>query len=198
MNNFLSSWAFLLAISALFDSSSCYNFRRKLYLSHFESHHNVSRSSYMADSTLDSNMVVAFTALLCALISIVGLIAMARCAILHCGQRMEPRGPDVSENQNASTGMAVMAVKALPTIICSKRSQLIGTDCPICLVEFKDGDKLRLLPKCSHCFHVRCIGIWLFSHSSCPSCRNSLLDYVSDKNSTAVFLYTDSQHVQNG
>ncbi|XP_025631253.1 E3 ubiquitin-protein ligase ATL31-like [Arachis hypogaea] len=32
-----------------------------------------------------------------------------------------------------------------------------GSQCAVCLSEFKDMDKLRLLPKCSHVFHPECI-----------------------------------------
>ncbi|KAK4765382.1 hypothetical protein SAY86_026472 [Trapa natans] len=46
-----------------------------------------------------------------------------------------------------------------------------GTECPVCLNEFRDEDTLRLLPKCSHAFHVPCIDTWLQSHKNCPLCR---------------------------
>lgn len=46
-----------------------------------------------------------------------------------------------------------------------------STDCSVCLGEFRDGESLRLLPKCSHAFHLPCIDTWLKSHSSCPLCR---------------------------
>lgn len=49
-------------------------------------------------------------------------------------------------------------------------------DCAVCLCEFEAEDKLRLLPKCSHAFHVECIDTWLLSHSTCPLCRFSLLN----------------------
>ncbi|XP_058113906.1 RING-H2 finger protein ATL13-like [Magnolia sinica] len=52
-------------------------------------------------------------------------------------------------------------------------------DCAICLCEFKADDKLRLLPKCSHAFHLVCIDTWLLSHSTCPLCRVSLLPEFS-------------------
>ncbi|CAI0394113.1 unnamed protein product [Linum tenue] len=48
-------------------------------------------------------------------------------------------------------------------------------DCAVCLCEFAGDDKLRLLPKCSHAFHMECIDTWLLSHSTCPLCRSSLL-----------------------
>ncbi|XP_030535677.1 RING-H2 finger protein ATL13 isoform X2 [Rhodamnia argentea] len=44
----------------------------------------------------------------------------------------------------------------------------------VCLCEFGPEDKLRLLPKCSHAFHMECIDTWLLSHSTCPLCRDSL------------------------
>ncbi|PWA59965.1 zinc finger, RING/FYVE/PHD-type [Artemisia annua] len=46
-----------------------------------------------------------------------------------------------------------------------------GMDCSVCLGEFQEDEKLRLLPKCSHAFHVHCIDTWLTSHSNCPLCR---------------------------
>ncbi|KAK4804741.1 hypothetical protein SAY86_004558 [Trapa natans] len=46
-----------------------------------------------------------------------------------------------------------------------------GTDCSVCLTEFEEDETLRLLPKCSHAFHVSCIDTWLQSHTNCPNCR---------------------------
>ncbi|KAK4747854.1 hypothetical protein SAY87_014440 [Trapa incisa] len=46
-----------------------------------------------------------------------------------------------------------------------------GTDCSVCLTEFEEDETLRLLPKCSHAFHVDCIDTWLRSHTNCPNCR---------------------------
>lgn len=52
-------------------------------------------------------------------------------------------------------------------------------DCAVCLCEFEPEDKLRLLPKCSHAFHMECIDTWLLSHSTCPLCRANLLSDFS-------------------
>ncbi|PRQ21342.1 putative transcription factor C2H2 family [Rosa chinensis] len=46
-----------------------------------------------------------------------------------------------------------------------------GTECSVCLNEFHEDEMLRLLPKCSHAFHMNCIDTWLRSHTNCPLCR---------------------------
>lgn len=47
-------------------------------------------------------------------------------------------------------------------------------DCAVCLCEFLEKDKLRLLPLCGHAFHISCIDTWLLSSSTCPLCRGAL------------------------
>ncbi|XP_038983818.1 RING-H2 finger protein ATL13-like [Phoenix dactylifera] len=61
-------------------------------------------------------------------------------------------------------------------------------DCAVCLCEFEADDKLRLLPKCSHAFHMECIDTWLLSHSTCPLCRRSLLPDLSPNNSCSPIV----------
>lgn len=53
-------------------------------------------------------------------------------------------------------------------------------DCVVCLSEFQEDETLRLLPKCGHAFHPDCIDMWLFSHTTCPLCRSSLLLQFND------------------
>lgn len=50
----------------------------------------------------------------------------------------------------------------------------IGTEtCPICIVDFEEGDDLRVLPcEGHHRFHRECVDQWLLElSSSCPICR---------------------------
>lgn len=61
-------------------------------------------------------------------------------------------------------------------------------DCAVCLCEFEPEDKLRLLPKCSHAFHMECIDTWLLSHSTCPLCRACLLSDFSPNNSCSPIV----------
>lgn len=46
--------------------------------------------------------------------------------------------------------------------------------CPICIVDFEEGDDLRVLPcEGKHCFHQACVDPWLLKlSSSCPICRH--------------------------
>ncbi|XP_010247791.1 PREDICTED: RING-H2 finger protein ATL70-like [Nelumbo nucifera] len=45
--------------------------------------------------------------------------------------------------------------------------------CSICLADYKNTDVLRLLPGCSHLFHLKCVDPWLRLHPTCPVCRTS-------------------------
>ena len=49
--------------------------------------------------------------------------------------------------------------------------------CNICLVDFKDGDMLKLL-QCLHSFHVACIDGWLGKKSVCPECKFNIRSMV--------------------
>lgn len=54
-----------------------------------------------------------------------------------------------------------------------------GTECAVCLSEFEEDESLRLLPKCSHAFHIPCIDTWLRSHKNCPLCRAPIVSDVA-------------------
>lgn len=57
-----------------------------------------------------------------------------------------------------------------------------GTECSVCLGEFEQDENLRLLPKCSHAFHIPCIDTWLRSHKNCPLCRAPVFNDSADGN----------------
>ena len=46
-----------------------------------------------------------------------------------------------------------------------------GIICSICLENIEPGTVVKVLPGCSHRFHVGCIGPWLLRHPLCPYCR---------------------------
>lgn len=61
-----------------------------------------------------------------------------------------------------------------------------GTECSVCLSEFEDGESVRLLPKCSHAFHLACIDTWLRSHKNCPLCRAPVVRDIAAVNTPQV------------
>ncbi|XP_024978311.1 RING-H2 finger protein ATL46-like [Cynara cardunculus var. scolymus] len=75
------------------------------------------------------------------------------------------------------SGLDQTFIDALPVFMYK---EVVGAnepfDCAVCLCEFTENDKLRLLPTCSHAFHINCIDTWLLSNSTCPLCRNTLFD----------------------
>ncbi|KAL3717900.1 hypothetical protein ACJRO7_003093 [Eucalyptus globulus] len=133
------------------------------------------RGSYGNEANFDTNMVIILAALLCALICALGLNSIVRCA-LRCSRRFTFETPDQTAARLAATGLKKSALRQIPVAVYGAGINIPATDCPICLAEFMDGEKVRVLPKCHHGFHVRCIDTWLVSHSSCPTCRQSLLE----------------------
>ncbi|KAK8705776.1 hypothetical protein V6N13_049368 [Hibiscus sabdariffa] len=128
---------------------------------------------------VDSDLVVILAALLCALICVLGLIAVARCAWLR---RLSGGGGSASNppalsrpTPPANKGLKKKVLKSLPKDTFSADFSAKFSDCAICLTEFTSGDEIRVLPQCGHGFHVACIDTWLGSHSSCPSCRQILV-----------------------
>ncbi|KAJ4825264.1 hypothetical protein Tsubulata_038549 [Turnera subulata] len=129
-----------------------------------------------APPTVDSDFVVILAALLCALICVLGLIAVARCAWLRrfspsSSSSPQPPPPPAAANK----GLKKKILRSLPKQTVSADSAPKFSDCAICLTEFAAGDEIRVLPQCGHGFHVSCIDTWLGSHSSCPSCRQILV-----------------------
>lgn len=47
-------------------------------------------------------------------------------------------------------------------------------ECAVCLNEFQQDEKLRIIPNCSHVFHIDCIDVWLQNNANCPLCRTSI------------------------
>lgn len=68
-----------------------------------------------------------------------------------------------------------------PLILTYRTSNYVNKDtlyCAVCLQEAINGERIRRLPKCNHCFHVQCIDAWFQSHSTCPLCRNDVSFFV--------------------
>lgn len=71
----------------------------------------------------------------------------------------------------ASVSRSIL-IRSIPVVDFSPRNfEDGGVECVVCLSEFEEGDKAKLLPSCKHWFHAHCIDAWLESHATCPICR---------------------------
>uniref|UniRef100_A0A0E0GWS8 RING-type domain-containing protein n=1 Tax=Oryza nivara TaxID=4536 RepID=A0A0E0GWS8_ORYNI len=119
---------------------------------------------------LDYDVVVILAAMLCALVCALGLNSMLQC-VVRCTRRAVADPVGWVEHRRAGAGLKREDVVALPvaTYVASPAPSAAG--CAICLSDFADGERVRLLPACGHRFHVVCIDRWLLAHCSCPTCR---------------------------
>ncbi|XP_023767607.1 RING-H2 finger protein ATL70 [Lactuca sativa] len=92
-----------------------------------------------------------------------------------------------SDDDDECRGLDDDVLGTFPTILYSEVAMLLNGEtntathadncgsagCSICLADYKPADVIRLLPECSHLFHVSCVDTWLRVHPTCPVCRNS-------------------------
>uniref|UniRef100_A0A0D9V790 RING-type domain-containing protein n=1 Tax=Leersia perrieri TaxID=77586 RepID=A0A0D9V790_9ORYZ len=130
-----------------------------------------------SDASFDTNMVIILAALLFALLFALGLNSLAR-FIIRWARRASSSGEGVDEEgafaAAAAGGLKKRALRSIPVEVYDGGAAAAEV-CAICLGEFADGEKVRVLPRCGHGFHVRCVDTWLVSHDSCPTCRGSVL-----------------------
>jgi hypothetical protein len=85
------------------------------------------------------------------------------------------------------------AIAALPVFVHSSSSHSPGggkVECAICIAEFADGEEGRLLPRCGHRFHARCVDTWFSFHTTCPLCRATVLHVHPNKPPPAAVVNT--------
>ncbi|KAJ7538493.1 hypothetical protein O6H91_11G050700 [Diphasiastrum complanatum] len=71
-----------------------------------------------------------------------------------------------------TNGLDEYLIRKIPVFTFKKGEGVTeSTECVVCLTEFEEEEPLRLLPKCSHAFHLPCVDMWLQTHTNCPLCR---------------------------
>lgn len=88
------------------------------------------------------------------------------------------------EREEIRIGLDPEQISALPVMTYSstmeKQAKMVNKKstgptsnnfCSICIVDYKNGDKLRCLP-CFHRFHQKCIDEWLIIKNACPLCKS--------------------------
>ncbi|CAM0882988.1 unnamed protein product [Alopecurus aequalis] len=137
------------------------------------------------DGNFNVRGLPVLAALLAILVCFVGVCIYLRWAC----RRYNPNPTLPSYSSSSSSGAApgaassvvgldAAAVASLPVTLY--RRPPVGEDvdeaqCSICLGEFAEGEQVKALPRCGHCFHPECVDAWLRSRPSCPLCRGSLL-----------------------
>ncbi|CAL4901300.1 unnamed protein product [Urochloa decumbens] len=135
------------------------------------------------DGSFDTNMVIILAALFFALLFVIGLNSLARCA-LRCGGRGGASAggegaSSASRGASCTGGIKKRALRSIPVEVYGGGGAGLEEEedvCAICLGEFADGEKVRVLPRCGHGFHVPCVDAWLLSRGSCPTCRRPVMD----------------------
>lgn len=151
---------------------------RKLLLQNQQPVIAVPPSNRGGESSFDSNVLMVLSVLLCALICAIGLASLVKCSLRCSRLEASESSANSSGSASCSSGIKQKALKTFTVVKYSTELKLPGldTECVICLSEFAPGERVRLLPKCNHGFHVRCIDKWLRSNSSCPKCRHCLIE----------------------
>ncbi|CAO2820764.1 unnamed protein product [Amaranthus hypochondriacus] len=144
---------------------------------------------------IDANMVIILSVLLFALLCALGLNSFVRCALRCCSNRQRNHhrevGPIIGPYTGTlNRGLKRSTIKQIPTknyqmdssgtTRMNNNNNVMSTDCMVCLGEFTEGEKIKVLPKCNHGFHTKCIDTWLLSNSTCPTCRHSLSEWVGN------------------
>ncbi|WOH12355.1 hypothetical protein DCAR_0831857 [Daucus carota subsp. sativus] len=131
-----------------------------------------------SSSSIVPKLVILLVAIACAgfIIALYHCIRVGWCTQYQQRPPLQPRNrpfPFRREEQQSSVENSI--AELIPVRKFSKTNlDLEGGDnhtCSICLCEFEEGEELRTLPECVHSFHVSCIDMWFYSHTSCPLCR---------------------------
>lgn len=123
-------------------------------------------------------IIVLFSIVL--LITLLYLYARWICRFRHL-----PAPPTASSDAHAphappsqALGLDSAAINSLPIIQLRSpaaiATPIVESECCICLGAFRDGEKVKVLPNCRHCYHSECVDQWLTAQSNCPLCRASL------------------------
>jgi E3 ubiquitin-protein ligase ATL10/75/76/77/78 len=181
--------------------SPIYNYRPQTEKNqtHASSNQLMPGSSAQTGSGFDANVIMILAVLLCALICALGLNSIVRCA-LRCSSRMSDSVPEPNPvTRLTQSGLRRKALQAMPILVYSAGLALNAANpiCAICLCDFEPGERVRVLPKCNHGFHVRCIDRWLIARSSCPTCRRCMFGSQQKSSGCSATNQTEgsAQHI---
>jgi len=148
-------------------------------------------------------MVLAVVVSLLLLCAAVGVVVAAYLWLVSYVLREMRRQRPLEDNAKPpkQQGLSEADLQRLPTVECHEEkgeehpSGCGRDECAVCLEPFQGGQRCRVIPACSHTFHVQCADAWLSRRSVCPICRRSAACEAEGKNgvngSAAVGMQED-------
>ncbi|KAJ4731432.1 RING/U-box superfamily protein [Rhynchospora pubera] len=129
-----------------------------------------------------SPLLIALISILAAAFLLVSYYVLSTSSFFRRSRGTGSSDPTVEESQSQAqpldpnTGLGESLISRIALLKYRKNDGLVvSTDCTVCLEKFNEGESLRLLPECTHAFHVDCIDKWLEAHSNCPICRTGVI-----------------------
>ncbi|XP_050236922.1 RING-H2 finger protein ATL66-like [Mercurialis annua] len=116
------------------------------------------------------------------------LLLMALCILCNCrsqnhisivieqGQprnRNRQRLPVLRPERRVNQPRPLRTIAAAARVFQYKIGEKIALEdeCVICLEDFKEGDKCKILTRCNHIYHKACVDRWIVNDAHCPICR---------------------------
>ncbi|GAA0173439.1 hypothetical protein LIER_27059 [Lithospermum erythrorhizon] len=94
----------------------------------------------------------------------------------------------------AQSGLDDMLIKSITVCEYQKGDGLIeATECAVCLSEFQENQNLRLLPQCTHAFHLPCIDTWLKTNCDVPTPTTTTPTHVSNPQTSSTLSISSLQ-----
>mmetsp|Transcript_11156 Transcript_11156/g.15886 ORF Transcript_11156/g.15886 Transcript_11156/m.15886 type:complete len:184 (+) Transcript_11156:30-581(+) len=135
--------------------------------------HDESTSSEMDRTT----MMTIYIALGSIFIFLIVVIVIVRCSPLSVV--ITVRSNEIA-HRSSTNGLTTQIINRIPTVKIFNQSSQEGdaqnfSDCAISLMEFREGDTVRVLQDCSHQYHKECLDEWLLKAAVCPLCKSRVV-----------------------